>query len=73
MLRTKGISDDIIAEVFAQEDYSTEIEQINKILDSRIKNKETVSIEEKNKIIASLFRKGYNTSNIYFAISQYLA
>lgn len=73
MLRTKGISDDIIAEVFAQEDYSAEIEQINKILDSRIKNKETVSIEEKNKIIASLFRKGYNTSNIYFAISQYLA
>ena len=73
MLRSKGVSDWIINEVLADADCSNEIKQIEKFLDSKLKGNKDISISEKNKIIASLFRKGYKTSNIYLTISQYLA
>ena len=73
MLKSKGISDDIISRVMETADYSNEVKQIEKFLDSKLKGKKEISREEKSKIIASLFRKGYKTSNIYLTISQYLA
>lgn len=73
MLRSKGVSDDIINEVMSDVDYTNEIKQIEKFLDTKLKGNKNITSAEKNKIIASLFRKGYKTSNIYLTISQYLA
>lgn len=73
MLRSKGVSDDIIQEVLLDADNTNEIKQIEKFLDTKLKGNKDITIAEKNKIIASLFRKGYKTSNIYLTISQYLA
>lgn len=73
MLRSKGVPDNIISEVLSDGDESYEIKQIEKFLDTKLKGNKNITPNEKNKIIASLFRKGYKTSNIYLIISQYLA
>ena len=73
MLRSKGVSDDIISEVLQDADEAYEIKQIEKYLDMKLKGSNNITPREKNRIIASLFRKGYKTSNIYLTISQYLA
>lgn len=73
MLRSKGVPDIIISEVLSDGDESYEIKQIEKFLDTKLKGNKNITPNEKNKIIASLFRKGYKTSNIYLIISQYLA
>lgn len=73
MLRSKGVSDSIISEVLIDADDSYEIKQIEKFLDMKLRGNRNITSNEKNKIIASLFRKGYKTSNIYLIISQYLA
>ncbi len=67
-LMQKGISDDVISEAFeeayAEEDEDAEVTAIIKAIAKKTKDPEALTYEEKQKLIASLYRKGFDLVKI---------
>ena len=68
-LLQKGVDRDMIEESFLSEygenpEQDPELIAIKKAVDKKTRNRENLTYEEKQKIIASLFRKGYDLSKI---------
>ncbi len=73
-LSNKGIGKDIyqnILEELYQDDSDAEIEQIKKLLFKKHYDPETFEYEDKQKIMAFLIRKGYNSSDIRKAMDEF--
>ncbi len=68
-LQQKGISNDIIQIVFeveydTEDEVDAELTAIRKAIDKKSKNPQSLSVEEKQKLIASLYRKGFDLNKI---------
>ena len=61
-LKKKGISDDTLQEMLQDQD---DIEAIEKAISKKMKNKDSISTEEKYKIAAYLYRKGFRMDEIW--------
>lgn len=73
-LANKGISKDFyqnILDELYQEDSDAEIEQIKKLLIKKHYDPGTTEFEDKQKIMAFLMRKGYNSSDIRRAMEDF--
>lgn len=67
-LLQKGISEEVLEEAFdetyAEEEEDAELAAIKKAIAKKTKEPEALTYEEKQKLIASLFRKGFDLSKI---------
>ncbi len=75
-LQQKGINKDLIQTVFdteyeAEASEDAEMIAIRKAIEKKTKNPQGLSAEEKQKLIASLYRKGYDLSKIKHSIESY--
>ncbi|MBA3723067.1 MAG: RecX family transcriptional regulator [Parachlamydiaceae bacterium] len=60
-LRSKGVSQEILGELFSKwNDPEREKEKLQHLLDTRYRKKDLTNFKEKQKVIASLARKGYS-------------
>lgn len=68
-LQQKGVNSDIIDQVFHEEyenenHEDAELTAIKKVIAKKVKSTENLEYEEKQKLIASLYRKGFDISKI---------
>ena len=76
-LQQKGISKDIIqtvleAEYEADDTEDAEMIAIHKAISKKTRDPQGLSVEEKQKLIASLYRKGFDLSKIKQSIEKYV-
>lgn len=70
-LKLKGISDEIINNAIEESDINS-IDTIVKLLDKKIKDKQNISIKEKNQVFNFLIRKGFSYDDIYNAYNIFI-
>lgn len=73
-LSTKGISRDIIEKAFMdleEDNHDADKNLIVKLINKRLKNRRDITYEEKQKLFAYLYNKGFSISDIEKAYSEY--